>query len=163
MQCEIVRRFFELIDALTKEQKTPRDYGTGHLLYHSEVALLETIENHPERNVSDLAAMMNVTKSAVTQLTSKLFEKGLIEKYTIGNNKKEKFFRLSEAGLSARKGHDAYHTEANEKMKQYLCSLDSHEKSVLMSFFNQMEECSSLCVFPCRCGTGCDTMLPEQE
>lgn len=161
MQCEIVRRFFLLTDSLQREQKTPRDYGTGHLLYHSEVALLQAIDTHPGRNVSDLSDLLDVTKSAVTQLSAKLHEKGLIEKYTIGNNKKEKFFRLTDIGQTVRKGHETYHLEANNKMRQYLCSLDSQKKSTIIAFFEKMEECSSLCVFPCGNHCAVTNDLPE--
>ena len=161
MKCEIVRRFFGMMEKLGQEQKLPHDYGTGHMLYHSELAFLTSISEMPEMNVSDLSAKLNITKSAVTQTCNKLFEKGLIEKYTKGKNKKEKFFRLTETGKSVKEKHDEYHMDSNEKIKNYLCSLDADSKEVLLGFFDKVEECTSLCVFACSCDKDCGLSISK--
>lgn len=91
-QCEIARQFFEMMQAIAADKKTPRDYGTGELLFHSELDLLEKIFENPQQNVSDLAALCDVSKSAITQLCNKLLEKGLIEKYSLEKKQKGKIF-----------------------------------------------------------------------
>ena len=102
MQCEIAKRFFEMLAAVSAEQKTPVEYGDGQALYRAEISLLEKIDEYPAANVSALSARSGVTKSAVTQMSAKLTEKGLIEPYQNPGNKKERYFRLTEAGRKAR-------------------------------------------------------------
>lgn len=152
MQCKMVHAFFELTDNLMKEQKTPRDYGTGHLLYHSEMDLLDKISRFPGKNVSELSVILNVTKSAVTQNCSKLLEKGLIEKYSEDKNKKEKYFHLTDIGETARNEHMAYHEKSNREMCNYFSSLTDEEKEIIFGFLNKLKELTPFCVFSCNNG-----------
>lgn len=138
-QCEIARQFFEMMQAIAAEQKTPRDYGTGELLFHSELDLLEKIFENPQQNVSDLAALCDVSKSAITQLCNKLLEKGLIEKYSLEKNKKEKYFALTQQGETVRALHAQYRQKAAQEMRAYLCALDGQAKKTILSFLPEYE------------------------
>ncbi len=155
MQCEIVQQFFERMDELGRLQKSPHDYDTGISVYQSEMAVLDVINLSPEMNVSAISEKLNVTKSAVTQISAKLMEKGLIEKHTVGQNKKEKFFHLTEAGKQVCDGYVNFHNNANERMRNYLCALEAHDKAVLLHFFDMLAECSPFSVFPCQCNNEC--------
>jgi Transcriptional regulators len=152
MQCEIAKQFFEMIDAINSDQKIPKDYGTGHLLYHAELDLLEKISLYPNANVSALSAHAGVTKSAITQICTKLLEKGLIEKYSNDKNKKEKYFRLTPAGENVRDLHQQDHDAAASEILEYLCSLKGNEKTLILSFMQNMKKWMPLCAFPCMCG-----------
>ncbi len=157
MQCEIVQQFFERMDELARIQKNPRDYGTGIPVYQAEMAVLDMIHFYPEMNVSAISEKMNVTKSAVTQITAKLIEKGLIEKYAAAKNKKERFFNLTDTGKQVRDGYKEFHSSANQKMKNYLCALDAHDKAVLIHFFDMLADCSPFSAFPCQRNNQCIT------
>lgn len=152
MQCEIARRFFEMLAAITTEQKIPREYCGGQVLYPSEMELLARIDENPACNISVLSAKSGVTKSAVTQMSAKLLEKGLIERYQSPKNKKEKFFRLTSIGRQARQGHIEYNQAAAEGLRQYLCSLTEGEKRTILVFMEEMKRYMPVCAFPCRCG-----------
>ena len=153
MQCEIARKFFEMLNAITSEQKIPREYSCGQLLYHAETDLLERINEYPKSNVSMLSAESGVTKSAVTQMSAKLCDKGLIERYQSPANKKEKYFRLTEAGHEVRKKHEEQHKNAADDMRDYLCSLQGDKKRIILEFMDKMKKCMPVCAFPCQCGT----------
>ena len=153
MQCEIAKQFFEMMDSIHAEQKTPKDYGSGYLLYHAELDLLEKISLHPGANVSALSAHACVTKSAITQICSKLLEKGLIEKYLLDKNKKEKYFRLTPAGETVRQRHQQDHIAAASEIRAYLCSLEGSEKSLILNFMQKMKTWMPICAFSCMCGT----------
>lgn len=164
MQCEIARQFFEMLSAITSEQKIPREYTEGQVLYHAEIDLLEKIEAHPASNVSTLSAKSGVTKSAVTQMSGKLLEKGLIEKYQDPKNKKEKYFRLTESGRAVREKHAEYNRQAADQLRTYLCSMDAEHKKVIMEFLSVMKKYMPMCAFACRCtqsGTPC--FLAEEK
>lgn len=163
-QCEIAQRFFDMLQAIGAEQKTPRNYGTNQLMYHSEMDLLEKIYQYPDSNVSDLSGICSVTKSAITQSCNKLFEKGLIEKYSFEQNKKEKYFRLTSQGEEMRLAHQNYHRNAGNEIRRYLCSLQGEERRIILEFMGKMEEYLPTYAFPCLCGEGvCGCATETQE
>lgn len=93
-------------------QKTPRDYGCGHLLYMSEIHMIEMIGNHPDANSKELAHLFGVTKGLVSRITGKLEKRGFINRHHRSGNRKEVFFSLTKLGRQAFRGHE----EFTEKM-----------------------------------------------
>lgn len=153
MQCEIAKRFFEMLAAVSAEQKAPVEYGDGQALYRAEINLLEKIDEYPTANVSALSARSGVTKSAVTQMSAKLTEKGLIEPYQNPGNKKERYFRLTEAGRKARNAWAESNRTAAEEMRGYLCAMDPADKRAVLKFIETMGRYLPVCGFACRCET----------
>lgn len=149
MECRITGMFFDLIKSLQEEQKKPKDYGTGHLLFHAEVNFLDTISRNPSANVSEISAALGITKGAVTQLVNRLTEKGLVESYHSPNNKKTKYLRLTSLGEKAQQGHLEFHKKANDQMRNYLCTRNEHEMTIILDFLKQMNECIPFCEFDC--------------
>ena len=98
MQCEMARQFFDMLTVITAKQKIPKEYADGQVLYNAEIELLEKIYQYPQANISILSVKLGVTKSAVTQMSIKLLDKELIEKFQDSKNKKEKYFRLTNKG-----------------------------------------------------------------
>lgn len=150
MQCEIARRFFELLNAITMEQKIPRTYYGGHVLYRSEMELLEKIDAYPSSNLSDLSEKSGVTKSAVTQMSAKLLSKGLIEKYQSPQNKKEKYFRLTPAGQQVRHKYLEANQLAAQELQDYLCALSAKDKKTIIGFMEMLQHTLPICAFPCQ-------------
>lgn len=159
MQCEIVAKFFDLLSVISAQQKLPMEYSDGQVIYHAEMELLQQISENPDANVSDLSRMSGVTKSAITQMGSKLLDKGVIEKYSVPTNKKEKYFRLTKAGEAIRHEHEEYHKDASREMQVYLCSLEERDKRTIMEFMEKMKKCMPVCTFPCKCAQGESCML----
>ena len=63
----------------------------------SEVHCIEAIEELNEPNVRRLTEALFMTRGAISKLTKRLEQRGLID-YKNPNNKKEVYFRLTEAG-----------------------------------------------------------------
>lgn len=165
MQCEIAKRFFEMLAAVSAEQKTPVEYGDGQALYRAEISLLEKIDEYPAANVSALSARSGVTKSAVTQMSAKLTEKGLIEPYQTPGNKKERYFRLTEAGRKARSAWAESNRAAAEEMRGYLCAMDPADKRAVLQFIERMRRYLPVCGFACQCegqGNPCHQTAEEE-
>ncbi|CAH1227808.1 HTH-type transcriptional regulator PchR [Paenibacillus allorhizoplanae] len=83
----------------------------------SEVHCIEYIEKNADSNVTQLAESFYMTRGALSKLTKKLIEKGLIESYQKSDNKKEIYFRLTEQGKAINKIHDDLHKEFQERDK----------------------------------------------
>lgn len=151
MQCEISKNFFDMVSEIYAEQKQPVDCGGKFMLYRSEINLLRLIGSCPDSNVSELSARSGVTKSAVTQISVKLSEKGLIETYKSPHNKKEKYFRLTAEGIEAKKHYEELNARAAAGMREYLCALSIEEKKTIMRFIQKAKEYMPVSSFSCSC------------
>jgi len=90
MECKLVGNLFDVIAMITDEQRSPQKYSESHLLYHAEMSLIDAIYEHPDANARMLSEIMGVTQGAITQMTAKLSEKKLIERYKMPGNKKDR-------------------------------------------------------------------------
>lgn len=160
MQCEIARQFFDMLTALSAQQRIPREYSAGQTLYQAELLLLEKIDAYPEANASALSARCGVTKSAVTQMSGRLVEKGLAAAYRCGANKKEKYLRLTSEGRRALAEYTRQNEAAAAELRRYLCSLSAGEKRTILAFIAKMKDCMPVCAFPC---SGGETACPAAD
>ncbi|SMC95804.1 MarR family winged helix-turn-helix transcriptional regulator [Sporomusa malonica] len=132
----IMEKMFRAFNEMNESAKQPRDYGTGQLLYQSEIHTVSTICNHKQVNASELAQIMGITKGAITQVVNKLIQKGLVEKYNLPGNKKEVYFSPTESGRIANKAHCRYHEEIHGHVIGYLGELDEEKLEAIGQFFD---------------------------
>lgn len=151
MHQQVTRQLFEFIQLLEDEKKRPKDYGGGIFLYHAEVIFLECITRNKGENVSGLAGCLGVTKGAVTQISAKLLQKELIEVVKRGDNKKEKYYRLTRRGEQVTRRHRLDHEEANRKISDFFSMLQPSEMHVIFRFLQQLKQCMPFCEFACTC------------
>ncbi|MBP2656639.1 MAG: MarR family transcriptional regulator [Firmicutes bacterium] len=133
---EVLEKMVRAFNEMNENAKQPRDYETGQLLYQSEIHTVMAIWNHKAVNASELAKIMGVTKGAITQVVDKLIQKGLVEKYNLPGNKKEVYFRLTEAGQIANEVHRRYHERIHGQVISYLGELDKEKLEAMGQFFD---------------------------
>ncbi|MBN2135725.1 MAG: MarR family transcriptional regulator [Acidobacteria bacterium] len=116
-------RVMNLIDESMKRMAaihdTPEDFGTGVLLYRTEIHTIQAIGHNEGINLTDLAALMKVTKGAMSQMVTKLHKKGLILKQGTQGNAKEINLYLTELGQIGFKNHEECHMEMFNGVKKY--------------------------------------------
>ncbi len=151
MNCRLTGKFFQIVSLINDDHKTARDYGVGHMLFNTEIKLIETIYQHPQANAGELSAKLGITKGALTQLSEKLFSKGLAESYTKPGNKKEKYYRLTVLGEKAREVHQEHHAQANKALCEYFCSLNAVESGAVYGFLDKLMELLPICEYACDC------------
>ncbi|MBZ8121742.1 MarR family transcriptional regulator [Bacillus thuringiensis] len=100
----------------------------------SEVHYIEYIENNADSNVTQLAEAFYVTRGAISRMTKKLIQKGLIESYQKSENKKEIYFRLTEEGKEIYKIHEDLHKEFQERDKAVFEQVTKEEFDSIISF-----------------------------
>ncbi|WP_040949902.1 MarR family transcriptional regulator [Gorillibacterium massiliense] len=83
----------------------------------SEIHCIEYIEKNADSNVTKLAESFYMTRSAISKITKKLMEKGLVESYQKPDNKKEIYFRLTKQGKVIYEIHEDLHKEFQERDK----------------------------------------------
>jgi hypothetical protein len=67
----ISEKINKAVPILSNEKKIARDYGIGFLLNHAEVHLLDTINEHPGENTSQLAIRNGITKGPRHETTAR--------------------------------------------------------------------------------------------
>ncbi len=153
MQCGISQCFFDMLGEIFAGRRQPVDCA-GQSLHRSELRLMQLIGEAPQLNVSELSERAGVTKSAVTQMSGKLCEKGLIDARKNPHNKKEKYFCLTQSGRSALDAYENANRRAAAGMREYLCALSADEKKTIMDFMKTAREYMPSFSFSCRCEEG---------
>jgi len=151
MYCKVTEQIFEIIRLFDEEKKKPRDYGNGILLYHGEIQFLETVAKFPGENVSKLSERLGITKGAITQTVEKLKQKDLIQIISRMDNKKEKYFILTDRGQSAIDQHRYLHKQSNENICGFISTLDEKEADAVFRFLEQIKQSVPFCEFQCSC------------
>lgn len=106
----IIDLFNKILHIYSVIDKKPKKYGTGDLLFVSEIHALEIIGNYPEINITQLSDLLGVTKGAISQTVKRLVAKRYIARYKVRNNK-EVNLRLSDKGYIIFQGSQALNNE----------------------------------------------------
>ena len=99
----LIDLFLKILHLYSIINKKPKDYGTGDLLYFTEIHTITMVGKNKKINVTRLAETMGVTKGAISQTIKKLVSKNLILKTNL-HNRKEVNLKLSEKGRLVYKG-----------------------------------------------------------
>jgi len=99
----LIDLFLKILDLYSVINKKPKDYGTGDLLYFTEIHTITVVGKNKKINITRLAEIMGVTKGAISQTVKKLVSKNLILKTNL-RNRKEINLSLTEKGRLAFKG-----------------------------------------------------------
>jgi DNA-binding MarR family transcriptional regulator len=106
----LIDLFLKILHLYSVIGRKPKDYGTGDLLYFTELHTITVVAKNKEINLTQLAEIMGVTKGAISQTIRKLVNKNLIQKSNI-NNRKEVNLKLSEKGMVVLKSQETFQKE----------------------------------------------------
>lgn len=106
----LIDLFLKILHLYSVIGRKPKDYGTGDLLYVTEIHTITMVGKNKEINMTQLADMMGVTRGAISQTIRKLVNKKLILKSNT-TNRKEFSLRLSDKGNIVYKGQEAFQKE----------------------------------------------------
>ncbi|MNN87067.1 MarR family protein [compost metagenome] len=84
---------------------------------------------------------MGITKGAVSKITRKLLDQGLIRKTQLPDNLKEIFFYVTPLGAELAELHRLFHEEQDQKAMGLLSSFDVTSLEIVADF---MEKLASL-------------------
>jgi DNA-binding MarR family transcriptional regulator len=106
----IIDLFIRILHLYSVLDKKPKDFGTGDLLYVSEIHAIHAIASNPEINLTQLAELSGVTKGAISQMVKRLVSKRYIARYKV-RNKKEVNLRLSDKGFLINQRYEDFEKE----------------------------------------------------
>ena len=127
---ELFTRIFMKYDIL---EKTPIDLGTGDKLSAVHVHTLEAIGKHYGNTVTALSNYFMVTKGAVSQVITRLYQKGYVRKTRRNGNDKEIILELTAKGRRVFDLHEQYNAATVADM-QHLS--DKYSPAEIQAFLN---------------------------
>ncbi len=123
-----------------KLDKLPKKFGTDQNLSHSEIHLIEIIGESHDLSVTDIAALIGVTKGAISQNLKRLETKGLTTKQPDPGNLSRALVTLTPKGKMAYWAHKHWHETMDGGFSQYLKTLDRAETHVIVDFLTRVED-----------------------
>jgi len=106
----LIDQFLKILHLYSVIGRKPKDYGTGDLLYFTEIHTISMVGKNREINMTRLSEMMGVTRGAISQTIRKLVTKNFILKSN-ATNRKEINLRLSPKGMIVLKGLESFQHE----------------------------------------------------
>lgn len=130
----LVDQFLKILHLYSVIGRKPKDYGTGDLLYFTELHTITMVARNNEVNMTQLADIMGVTKGAISQTINKLVRKGLILKTNI-TNRKEVNLMLSEKGKRVVKAQESFQKEIFTFAEQLYIRARSEDRETVRRLF----------------------------
>jgi len=115
-------------------EKLPRDYGTGELLYSSDIHTVEAVARQPGCSLTQLAGFLGVSKPAASKFTRKLLRLGYLLKEMQANNAKEVSFSLSPKGRRAEQAHQRFTRKVFGPLRAIESGLSASDRWVIRYF-----------------------------
>jgi DNA-binding MarR family transcriptional regulator len=113
-------------------------FEKGELRLHpSEIHVLLAIRRDPEANATRLAAILGVTKGAVSQVLKRLAGKGVIGKRVDPSQKNEVTAFFTPLGREAIEDFLSQRAAMQQGFAAYLAALTKEERAVIRGFLEQ--------------------------
>ena len=107
---DLIDLFLKILHLYSVINRKPKDYGTGDLLYLTEIHTIRIVAENEKLNMTSLARIMGVTRGAISQTIRKLVAKNYIIRENT-SNMKEFSLRLSEKGRIVFQGQENFRKE----------------------------------------------------
>ncbi|MBQ7774878.1 MAG: MarR family transcriptional regulator [Lachnospiraceae bacterium] len=140
MAINIFENIYRLINKYNQKTKKPKTYGTEDLLYAAEVHLIEIIGSYEQITTTKLAQVLGITKGAVSQTTTKLLQKGLIEKVNSPERTNEVFISLSDSGKRVFAYHREMHAGMQKEIQKILQDLPPKSQQAMEQMFSIIDK-----------------------
>lgn len=137
---QVSETWIRILNKMDAIEKCPKDFGSGDLLHCSEIHTLMGIGMHKDITATELAGFLGISKSAISQMITRLVEKDLVEKHQNPENGKEMFLRLSAKGMVAYLGHEQYHAKIYTRMNEKLGPMSDEQFRFLLKILHAVEE-----------------------
>ncbi len=125
---------------LQKLESTPRDYGTGDLLYSSDIHTVAAIALSPGCNLTKLAEMLSISKAAASKFVAKLIGLGYLLKSKRLDTGRDVIFNLTPKGQAAVLAHEKFVAETFGPLLEIEASLSGDEYQVISGYFEKIDK-----------------------
>ena len=137
MNNKILIPIIKQINEIYKKQDELSKLVSKEILHNysiSELHCIRSIGKTENSNVTKIANELRMTRGAISKITKKQLEKGLITSYMLDCNKKEIYFKLTELGQKIFDEHEKWH-EDFEKRNNFFFDKYSEDELVIIKDF----------------------------
>ena len=132
--------WIRILNKMDAHEKAPRDFGSGDLLHCSEIHTIMAIGKNRDISITNLSVLLGISKSAISQMITRLVKKDLVERHRDPANDKGILIRLSPRGTIAYLGHEQHHAKIYARMHRNLGDLTIAEFDLILRFLAAIEE-----------------------
>lgn len=126
------------------DNRIHREYIPGTRLLPREMHTLEKIILHPGVNTTKLAHVTGMPKGTISKMAREFVQRGLIECYRDAGNRKEVYYRATQAGMDVFRAHNEFHGIIGHAFYSYFRSLPEDSQllvlDVLCRYADYMED-----------------------
>jgi len=115
-----VRQLQRVAAKYARIEELPIPVEDGIEVTTREAHTIEAVGNRQQMSVTDVATAFGITKSAASQMVSKLCDKGFLEKKQAPHSNKEFQLTLTSLGRKAFDAHARFHGEDKEALMERL-------------------------------------------
>lgn len=115
-----VRQFQRVATQYARIEELPIPVGDGIEVTTREAHTIEAVGNRQQMSVTEVAKAFGITKSAASQMVSKLCDKGFLEKKQAPHSNKEFQLTLTPLGRKAFDAHARFHGADREALMERL-------------------------------------------
>lgn len=102
-----------------RQHNKMQDFGVGDKLCRAEIHTVQAIGNNEKINLTELAALLDVSKPTVSERIKKLIRLKLVTKQLKDGNNKEIMLTLTSRGWVAYRSHEKQHKEIFKLFKEH--------------------------------------------
>lgn len=117
-----------------------RTFGTDTELYHSEIHMLQCIEENPDLHISGIARLLGITRGAASQTAKRLERKRMIVRRSCPENNKIIILQLTPKGKTAVSNHKDAHERYRERVEDILAGTTAEQRQFLSAFLLNFEK-----------------------
>ena len=136
---QLLTKAYKLINLYNSTQKKPHTYAGGLVLYPAQAHMLEIIGNAEGIDQSEIAGEYLITKGAVSQIISFLYENDLIFKKPSQKGGRSVGLFLSERGKTVFEEHRALHRSMTDELSRLAEGLSPEAVAILEQIADVIE------------------------
>jgi len=136
---DVIARLLGITTKHAGIEKLPVCFGKGVRLTPREAHVVQAIGDHAAINVMALANHFCVSKSAASQMVSRLVKRGLVEKRQAPHSNKELRLSLTDQGWKAHQAHEQVHVDRMAKIEKKLARFSQAELETTASVLKAIE------------------------
>lgn len=134
-----LERTYRIMNKYNGKTKKPKTYGNEIYLHSAEVHMIEVIGSHEAITASEVAKILGISRSAVSQTITKLMEKELIQKQLIHPTNNEIALCLTKEGKNIYLYHLEYHKTMLDELNELADKLPEDSLTILQDMLDVIE------------------------
>ncbi|GAB7081643.1 MarR family winged helix-turn-helix transcriptional regulator [Megalodesulfovibrio paquesii] len=135
-----VRQFQRVATQYARSEELPIRVTDGVEVTTREAHTIEVVGSRKQLSVTELATALGITKSAASQMVSRLCDKGFLEKRQAPHSNKEFQLTLTPLGQQAFDAHARFHGEDKEALMERLRGFSMSQIATLTVLFEALGE-----------------------